>query len=75
MHHLAAPRLFRQGKGLKEPTVESDQILVNQFVAGLNVLVEPQAEYRADPVVAVKGETPAVGNQHQEKGERQGLVK
>jgi hypothetical protein len=75
LHYLAALRLFRQGKGLKEPTVESDKILVNQFVAGLNVLVEHQAEYRADPVAAVKGETPVVGNQHQERGERQGLVK
>jgi hypothetical protein len=64
------PGLFRQGKYLKEPAVEGDEVLLDQFVAGLQVFVENQSQQRADAVIAIERKPLAICRQNQKNVEQ-----
>jgi hypothetical protein len=67
-------RPFRKGEHLKDAAVESDKILLDQLISGLEVLIEAHLQERAKLVVAVKGKAMTIGDQNQKEIEQQFMM-
>ena len=63
-----------QVEDLKAPLSESDQVLFEQLLAGLEILLQGEAAKGADAIVGVEGKPVAIGNQDQEEIEQQRLL-
>ena len=59
-----ATRLGRKLEHLEASAVESDEVLVDEAVARVDVLIERHLEDRADAVVAVEAHAAAVAGEH-----------
>jgi len=60
-----------EGKHLKDPPVESEEVFLDQRVSGPDIGIDSDAQVGADAVVTVKRDTVAIPCQDQEKVEEQ----
>jgi hypothetical protein len=63
---LTSGRTLRQGEHLKEGAVEGEQILIDEGIAGSDIVVDAEADQGAELIVAVVREPMAIGDQDQE---------
>lgn len=65
--HRETEGLFGKGEDLEPVTVEGKEVFVDESISGQDVVVDPKAQDRADPVVAVKGDAVSIGCEDQEE--------
>jgi hypothetical protein len=57
----------RQGQHLEKAAVEGDQVLIDQSIAGQDVIVQDHAVYRANLIVTVVRKPVSIGSQCEKK--------
>jgi hypothetical protein len=65
---------LRKGEYLEDAAVESDKILLDQLISGLEVIIEAHLQKGAKLVVAVEGKAMTIGNQDEKEIEQQFMM-